>query len=112
MLKIRDDLDLKELEKFGFRPKYDEDTGELKGYFYVNNKEMGLLPMRCGIDIKKEEKPIKKKFLSIRYTFKRDKRGVPPVKKNKIWLVDNYNYQYTDFDILYDLIKANLIVKE
>jgi hypothetical protein len=112
MLKIRDDLDLKELEKFGFRPKYDEDTGELKGYFYVNNKEMGLLPMRCGIDIKKEEKPIKKKFLSIRYTFKRDKRGVPLVKKNKIWLVDNYNYQYTDFDILYDLIKANLIVKE
>ena len=73
---------------------------------------MGLLPMRCGIDIKKEEKPIKKKFLSIRYTFKRDKRGVPLVKKNKIWLVDNYNYQYTDFDILYDLIKANLIVKE
>lgn len=112
MLKIRDDLDLKELEKFGFRPKYDEDTGELKGYFYVNNKEMGLLPMRCGIDIKKEEKPIKKKFLSIRYTLKRDKRGVPLVKKNKIWLVDNYNYQYTDFDILYDLIKANLIVKE
>lgn len=112
MLKIRDDLDLKELEKFGFRPKYDEDTGELKGYFYVNNKEMGLLPMRCGIDIKKEEKPIKKKFLSIRYTFKRDKRGVPLVKKNKIWLVDNYNYQYTDFDVLYDLIKANLIVKE
>lgn len=26
MLKIKDDVDLKELEKFGFKPKYDEDT--------------------------------------------------------------------------------------
>ena len=68
--------------------------------------------MGCGMDIKKEDKPIKKKFLSIRYTFKKDKRGVPLVKENKIWLVDNCNYYYTDFDILYDLIKANLIVKE
>lgn len=111
MLKIRDDVDLKELEKFGFKPKYDEDTGELKEYFYANNKETGL-PMGCGINIKKEDKPIKKKFLSIRYTFKKDKRGVPLVRENKIWLVDNYNYYYTDFDILYDLIKADLVVKE
>ena len=51
--------------------------------------------MGCGIDIKKEDKPIKKKFLSIRYTFKKDKRGVPLVKENKIWLVDNCNYYYT-----------------
>jgi hypothetical protein len=61
MLKIRDDVDLKELEKFGFKPKYDEDTGELKEYFYANNKETGL-PMGCGINIKKEDKPIKKKI--------------------------------------------------
>lgn len=25
MLKIKDNVDLKELEKFGFKPKYDED---------------------------------------------------------------------------------------
>lgn len=105
MLKIRDDVDLKELEKFGFKPKYDEDTGDLKEYFYTNNKE-------SGINIKKKDKQTKKKFLSIRYTFKKDKRGVPLVRENKIWLVDNYNYYYTDFDILYDLIKANLVVKE
>ena len=111
MLKIRDDVDLKELEKFGFKPKYDENTGDLKEYFYTNNKETGL-PMGCGINIKKEDKSTKKKILSIRYTFKKDKRGVPLVRENKIWLVDNYNYYYTDFDILYDLIKADLIVKE
>ena len=32
MLKIRDDVDLKELEKFGFRLKYNEDNG--KPFYY------------------------------------------------------------------------------
>ena len=27
MLKIKENVDLKELEKFGFKPKYDEDAG-------------------------------------------------------------------------------------
>lgn len=39
MLKIRDDLDLKELEKFGFKPKYNEDNGKI--YKYVCEKEIG-----------------------------------------------------------------------
>ena len=30
MLKIRDDVDLKELEKVGFKPKYNENTGKIK----------------------------------------------------------------------------------
>ena len=29
MLKIKDSVDLKELEKFGLKPKYEEDTGEI-----------------------------------------------------------------------------------
>ena len=29
MLKIKDNVDLKELEKYGFKCKYNEDTGEL-----------------------------------------------------------------------------------
>ncbi len=37
MLRIRDDVDLKELEKFGFKPKYDENTGKI--YKYVCEKE-------------------------------------------------------------------------
>ena len=32
MLKIKDDVDLKELKKFGFKPKYDEDTGKINAY--------------------------------------------------------------------------------
>ena len=32
MLKLKNNVDLKELEKFGFKPKYDEDTGEIKKY--------------------------------------------------------------------------------
>ena len=30
MLKIKDNVDLKELEKYGFKPKYDEDTGKIE----------------------------------------------------------------------------------
>ena len=32
MLKIKDSVDLKELEKFGFKPKYDENTGRICAY--------------------------------------------------------------------------------
>ena len=107
MLKIKDDVDLKELEKFGFKPKYDEDTGELHEYFSVNKDETsadGFL----GIGIKKE---IKTKKLRIRHTFKRDKFGIPKVKENKVWTIDNYRYYCTDLDKLYDLIKADLVEK-
>lgn len=38
MLKIKDEVDLKELEKFGFKPKYNEDTGEIKSYSYKNKR--------------------------------------------------------------------------
>ena len=33
MLKIIDNVDLKELEKFGFKPKYDEDSGAIIYYW-------------------------------------------------------------------------------
>ena len=39
MLKIIDDVDLKELEKFGFKAKYDEDTGEINAYEKVNKEK-------------------------------------------------------------------------
>ena len=32
MLKIKDNVDLKELDKYGFKPKYDIDNGKLKKY--------------------------------------------------------------------------------
>lgn len=47
MLKIKDNVDLKELEKFGFEPRYSEFTGKIKSYAYVNEKievENRLIP--------------------------------------------------------------------
>lgn len=32
MLKIKHNVDLEKLKKFGFKPKYNEDTGELSKY--------------------------------------------------------------------------------
>ena len=107
MLKIIDEVDIKELEKFGFKPKYSEDTGELNEYFYVNTKETGCYNF-LGINIKKET--IKKRA-RIRFIFKKDKYGVPMVKENKVWIIDNYKYTCTDYDILYDLIQAGLVEK-
>lgn len=37
MLKIKNNIDLNELEKFGFKPQYNQDTGELYQY-----KQKGL----------------------------------------------------------------------
>lgn len=40
MLKIKDNVDLKELEKFGFKAKYDEDTGKIVKYVKEDNRNM------------------------------------------------------------------------
>ena len=109
MLKIKDDVDLKELEKFGFKPKYNEENGELIEYFFVNNKETSISKF-LGISIIKKVGETNRK-IRIRKAFKKDYRGVPLVKEGKVWIVDNYNYQCTDFDKLYDLIQAGLVEK-
>ena len=41
MLKIKNDVDLKELEKFGFKPRYDEITGKIVRY--VRNDERNVI---------------------------------------------------------------------
>lgn len=107
MLKIKDDVDLKELEKFEFKPKYDEDTGELHEYFSINREETACNGF-LGIGVKEK---IETKKLKLRHTFKRDKFGIPRVKEGKVWIVDNYRYYCTDLDKLYDLIQAGLVEK-
>lgn len=83
MLKIKDDVDLKELEKFGFMWDYDKDTqiGEWK------KKEKF-----CEITID---------FQRIIYIYSDDER------------VMSFNQLCLDKEItiLYDLIKANLVEK-
>lgn len=108
MLKIKDNVDLKELEKFGFKPKYSEETGELIEYFFVDLKETGIQDF-LGIFIVKKD--YEKTKLRIKKIFKKDYRGVPLINENKIWAFDNYKYSCTALDKLYDLIKADLVEK-
>ena len=93
MLKIKDDIDLKELEKFGFKPKYDEDTGKIIAYEKKKEKTEyeGLM-----VKIKETQSKIRI-FKSFR-------------QKDMEWRVNKYT-DYFDIDTLYDLIKADLIEK-
>lgn len=92
MLKIKNNVDLKELERFGFKAKYDEDTGKVRAYQ------------------KKCEKDVEGLLISITETTSliriyRAFRG-----KNIEWRIDKYN-DYFDIDTLYDLIQAGLVEK-
>ena len=40
MLKIKDNVDLKELEKFGFEPRYSEMTGKIIRYVRGDNRNI------------------------------------------------------------------------
>lgn len=90
MLKIKDNVDLRELEKFGFKPKYDEDTGKIKAYEKIKKEEeyMGLGITRATI---------KSKIRIFRRT-------------DIEWRINPYS-EYFDVDTLYDLIKADLVEK-
>ena len=90
MLKIKDNVDLKELEKFGFKPKYDEDTGKIKAYE----------------KIKKEEE-----YMGLSVTIETTKSKIRIFRKTDIeWRINPYS-EYFDVDTVYDLIKADLVEK-
>lgn len=94
MLKIRDDVDLKELEKYGFKPKYDEDTGKIYKYIceekigYQNKREVTLITV-------------------MKDTYQRGQYDY--VEYWKVIFEEKCNEAV---ELLYDLIKANLAVKE
>ena len=83
MLKIKDNVDLKELEKFGFKPKYNEDTGKIDRYVLF-----GLM------------------------TIKVDGRKMLSNKKHLYRELDleYFNAEFVD-GALYDLIKTDLVEK-
>ena len=92
MLKIKDSVDLKELEKFGFKPKYDENTGEVAEYYKL---------------FYGEDKLNKHKFKFIVQAYGR-------IFTHYGWLscatwhdIANSEVQ----DAIYDLIQANLVEK-
>lgn len=39
MLKIKDNVDLKELEKFGFKPRYNQNTGKLEEMYRIRRRQ-------------------------------------------------------------------------
>ena len=82
MLKIREGVDLKELEKFGFRAKYDEDSGKIKSYAYKHER----------IDVKKRLIPFYRDY-------------------NEYSEIDREYYSSEMVEVLYDLIQANLVEK-
>ena len=97
MLKIKDDVDLKELKKFGFKPKFDEDTGEVKCYIkefkikddrYVN----GVVKEYIIFEIHRTKKFINKKRWCCGATWN---------------TFDSTKLE----DFLYDLITAGLVEK-
>lgn len=86
-------VDLKELEKFGFKTKYDENTGEICAYQKKSEKDVG------GLLISIVETT---GLLRIYKAFKGE---------NVVWRINRYN-DYFDIDTLYDLIQAGLVEKE
>lgn len=84
MLKIRDDVDLKELEKFGFKECYD--------YFYYEKAKL-----QSDICINKRTKTI-----SV-FDFIGDINGRKRDRREKT---------LKEISMVQDLIKANLVVKE
>lgn len=91
MLKIKDDVGLKDLEKFDIFPEYEcnSRTGQtrVKAYSTTVFKFEGLL-----------FKKVKKNII---------KRAVSPIKQEFILALTDE----IDFDKLYDLIKADLVEK-
>ena len=114
MLKVKDGIDLNIfIEKYGFKPEYDKDTGKLielyriEGY-YLGEKEK----RRKSATITKEEN----------WSFERKGR-----KFKEYWFINPFTKIFTNYksnancmilsldtdyyEILYDLIKADLIEK-
>ena len=98
MLKIKDNVDLKELEKFGFEPYYNAYTGEICEYHLY----AGLYKY---VKITREER---KKFFD---------KIMAKIFKNypsEYYVLNFYDYiglKAEKEDLLYDLIKADLVEK-
>lgn len=93
MLKIKDDVNPKELEKFGFKPKFDENTGKVCAYQKKCEKNVGGLLITISETTS---------FIRIFKFLKGE---------NIEWRINQYS-DYFDVDTLYDLIQAGLVEKE
>ena len=99
MLKIKDNVDLKELEKFGIYPIYacNIHTGESYIKQLISEKYSGYYG-HCRF--------IKKKKVGLQILAK---SIVNRTVNNSLYIFDDSTY--VDVDLLYDLIKADLVEK-
>ena len=103
MLKIKDNVDLKELEKYGFKPHYelkDHSTGESVITHYYQTRSYDRKCGTCHLF------PIKKRKSCIINVFSR--RIENHLETNSLKLDDR---DFVDLDIIYDLIKDGLVEK-
>ena len=126
MLKIKDNVDLKELEKFGFQARYDEFSGELVElyktglYNEIRGTKISICPIKKAhlLSFQKENYTLhhgisrssdKKVFWGLVYY------------TNKDLTTDGWMFRHTKgrnggrsvylLDDIYDLVKANLVEK-
>ncbi len=99
MLKLKDNVDLKELEKFGFKPKYDEDTGKIVRYVYLK-----------PINYNKNSKNQYIEAIEVKYV-EYVKNHDDFFKQQDISYWGITQHEFDVLDILYDLIQAGLVEK-
>lgn len=99
MLKIKDDVPIEELEKFGFAFIYDQFTGEKTDAFKSSGKTFEIF----GLHFFKKQKIIEIPF------YKKSNRWI--IDDNILWGLSRYHTYDFDFDTLYDLIKAGFVEK-
>lgn len=78
------------MRSFGFKPKYDEDTGKIKAYEKVEKE---------------------KEYMGLNIKIETTKTKIRIFKQREEWKINPYN-DYFDLDTLYDLIIADMVVKE
>lgn len=104
MLKIKDNVDLKELEKYGFETGY---------YDYYTTKKTVVIPCYCYECECSEEDTGHNKIYENQINFMVDKK-TRIIKRMTYGGKNSYYFnilQSQDYDLIYDLIKADLAVK-
>ena len=98
MIRIKENADLKELEKFGFKHKYDENTGEVKEY-YIYIEETNRYGDKLGTKVSFQVTTYRSRFLFDRH-YKHQ------------WELDDIDWYRKGIpELLYDLTVAGLIEK-
>ena len=108
MLKIKDNVDLKELEKYGFIPHYEVNSRTGESFLtHLYNTRRYNCRYGCFTLIPFVNKNIKKHYSSCIIDW--SSKIINNYLKGSSLIIKEMDF--IDLDILYDLIKANLVEK-